>query len=94
MADKKPKKEELDGKTIQVKVFSAYENYYDGPAQSISAENDTGPFDVLPRHHNFMTLINKGEVVIRTDGSENKKLRIEKGIMHVRKNKVTVFLDV
>lgn len=91
---KKKDKEELDAHVIQVKVYSAYQTYYDGPAKSISAENDTGPFDVLPRHHNFMTLVNAGEVIIRIEGEDDKKLRIERGVMHVRRNKVTLFLDV
>ena len=97
MADQKSQDKKstvLDDDEIHVKVFSAYQNYYEGPAKSISAVNDTGPFDILPKHHYFMTLVNKGEIIIRTEGSENKRLRITKGIMHVRKNKVTVFLDV
>lgn len=89
MSNKKPK-----NNSITVKVFSAYQNYYEDEAQSISAENDTGPFDILPDHHNFMTLINTCEIIIRADGAEDKTLRITKGVMHVRKNKVTVFLDV
>ena len=97
--DKSPKEDskkqsELDKKSITVKVFSPYQTFFEGEAQSISAENDTGPFDILPRHHNFMTLVNACEVIIRTEGAEDKKLRISRGVMHVRKNIVTLFLDV
>lgn len=93
---KKGKKEELDGSSIYIKVYSPYQTFFDGDAVSISAENDTGPFDILPRHHNFMTLVNACEVVIRVkegDG-EDKKIRITRGVMHVRNNKITLFLDV
>ncbi len=78
---------------MQVKVFSPYRVYFNAEADSISAENDTGPFDILPNHHNFMTLVNGGDMMIRI-GKEEKKLRITKGVMHVRDNQVTVFLDV
>lgn len=91
---KKGKKEALDANSIQVKVYSAYQTYFDAPAKSVSAENDTGPFDILPRHHNFITLVNAGEVIIRPVEGEDKKLRITRGVMHVRRNKVTLFLDV
>ena len=90
----KEPKEELDATAISVKVFSPYQTYFDGNAVSISAENDTGPFDILPRHHNFMTLVNAGEVIIRIADKEEKKIRITRGVMHVRSNKVTLFLDV
>ena len=93
-ADSKNKPEELDGNLIYVKVYSPYNLFFDGMAKSISAVNDTGPFDILPRHHNFMTLVNAGEVIIKTENGEDNKIRITNGVMHVRSNKVTLFLDV
>lgn len=79
--------------SMHVKVYSPFKVYFNGPAFSISAVNDTGPFDILPQHHNFMTLLNPCEVVVRTDRSQ-EKLQINKGIMHVKADQVIVFLDV
>ncbi len=100
MADKKqdkPKVEELkdkDGKPMMiVKVYSPFENYFDEPAYSITAENETGPFDVLPRHHNFMTLVSACEMKI-TAPTGDKTIRINRAVMHVKADKVVVFLDV
>jgi len=76
-----------------VKVYSPFKTYFDGIAQSVSAENDTGPFDILPKHHNFMALLIPGTIEIRTKDGK-KQIRITRGVMHVRQNKVTVFLDV
>lgn len=96
-ADEVTKKSEpvlkSDGKTMQVKVYGPFKTYFDGIAASVTARNDTGPFDILPRHHNFMTLINSGEVIVRTESSE-EKIKINRGIMHVKADKVIVFLDV
>ncbi len=76
-----------------VKIYSPFRVYFDGDAESISASNLTGPFDILPGHKNFMTLLTAGEIVVRSkEGAQ--KLKIERGVMHVRKNKVEVFLDV
>jgi F0F1-type ATP synthase epsilon subunit len=52
-----------DGTHMHVKVYAPFKVYFDGDALSISAVNDTGPFDILTKHHNFMTLINTGNVV-------------------------------
>lgn len=93
-AEAKPTDQIEDETRLYIKVYSAYQTYYDGFAASISAANDTGPFDILPKHHNFMTLVNEGEVVIRPINGQESRLRIARGIMHVRKNKVTLFLDV
>jgi F0F1-type ATP synthase epsilon subunit len=89
----KGKKVEDTSTTIHVKVYSPFQVYFDGEATSISAENDTGPFDVLARHHRFITLLNPCELDIRAS-SGDKKIKISQGVMHVRDNKVTVFLDV
>lgn len=97
-AEKKVKKKKgdkpaLDATKIHVKLYSPFNIYFDDDALSISAENDTGPFDVLPQHHNFITLLNPCQILIRTDGGD-KKVNISRGVMHVRDNSVTVFLDV
>lgn len=89
--DKKLSKEEL--KDLRVKLYSPYKVYFDDVADSVSAVNRTGPFDILPGHHNFLTLLEKCEVVIRQN-SQELKFKISRGVMHVKKNSATIFLDV
>ena len=79
--------------SMHVKVYSPFKVYFDEEAESISAVNDTGAFDILPSHHNFMTLLSAGEILIRATRGE-QKIRISRGIMHVKADKVIVFLDV
>lgn len=81
------------GAKMHVKVYAPFKTYFDDDAESISAANDTGPFDILPRHHNFMTLLSKCDIVIRTARGE-EKVPINRGIMHVKADKVVVFLDI
>ncbi len=91
---KKTLKQSLkDMKLDNVKIYSPFKVYFDGEAQSVSGVNGTGPFDVLPGHKNFMSLLKKCDIVVRTKrGSE--KIAINHGVMHVRGDQVTVFLDV
>lgn len=78
---------------MMVKVYAPFRDYFEGLANSISAVNLTGPFDILPGHHRFLTLLSPCDIEIRTDeGSETVK--IAKGIMYVKEDRVTVFLDV
>lgn len=78
---------------VHIKVYSPFKTYFDEEAYSISAENDTGPFDILPKHHNFITLLNPCELVIERDGGP-MGIQISKGVMHVKADKIVVFLDV
>lgn len=85
--------ETSDNKQMHVKIYSPFKTYFDGNALSVSAINDTGPFDVLSGHHKFMTILNEGEVVVRSD-ADKQRYKIDRGIMHVKENQITVFLDV
>ncbi|MGF7229405.1 MAG: hypothetical protein ACQR33_05505 [Candidatus Saccharibacteria bacterium] len=80
--------------TMHIKVYSPFKTYFDEDGYSISAENATGPFDILPHHHNFMTLLNAGEMMIRPVRGAEQKIRISGGLMHVKADIITVFLDV
>ncbi len=79
--------------SIYVKVYAPYRVYFEGEANSISAASQTGNFDILPRHHNFITLLVACDIIVRTSTHE-ETIRIQGGIMHVKANRVIVFLDV
>jgi len=79
--------------TMKVKIHTPFTVYFDDEANSVSAENETGLFDILPRHKNFMTLLKPCEITVRTSNGE-KKFLISKGVMHVKADQVVVFLDV
>jgi F0F1-type ATP synthase epsilon subunit len=80
--------------TMQVKIYAPFKVYYDSSASSVSAKNGTGPFDILPHHKNFISLLQPCDVVVRQDGKPDYILPITRGIMHVKADKTTVFLDV
>lgn len=80
--------------TMHVKVHSPFKVYYDDNAVSLSAVNKTGPFDVLPKHKNFMTLISACNIIVRSPGKPDFSLPVSLGVMHVKSDRVTVFLDI
>jgi F0F1-type ATP synthase epsilon subunit len=93
------KKSEPTGKPavatdMHIKVYSPFHTYFDEQATSISALNDTGPFDILPGHRNFMTLVSACELTIRTPSGGEQKIKIARAVMHVKADEVRVFLDV
>ena len=83
-----------DGKPIMtVKVYAPFKVYFEGSARSVSAINATGPFDILPRHHNFLCMLVPCELKVQTLDGE-KIIKINRALMHVKANHVTVFVDV
>ena len=80
--------------TMSVKVYAPFKVYFDGPAYSFSAVNATGPFDILPRHHNFLCMLVPCVVKIATADKGVKSIKISRALMHVRADRVVVFVDV
>lgn len=79
--------------TVAVKVYAPFKIYFEGEAYSISAVNATGPFDILPRHHNFLCMLVPCDLRIQTPEGE-KVVKISRALMHVKANRVVVFVDV
>jgi len=94
-AAKEERAKDKDAKPkMRIKVYSPFHIYYDDDSYSISGVNHTGPFDILPHHHNFITLLDACELVIKPLTGDDQRIRISSGLMHVKADKVTVFLDV
>jgi F0F1-type ATP synthase epsilon subunit len=83
-----PKKPAMD-----LKVYAPFKVYFDGKAYSVSGLNESGPFDILPHHHNFICLLMPCDLIVRAPFG-NKVIRISRAFMHVRAEKVIVFVDV
>jgi F0F1-type ATP synthase epsilon subunit len=79
--------------TIAIKVYAPFKVYYEGEGYSVSAVNETGPFDVLPHHHNFLCMLSPCNLTIQTAGGP-QIIKISRALMHVKADRVVVFVDV
>jgi F0F1-type ATP synthase epsilon subunit len=80
--------------TMFVKVHSPFKVYYEGRAYSLSASNQIGPFDILPRHHNFICMLVPGIITLRVPGAPDIVIKISRAVLHVKADRAIVFLDV
>ncbi len=104
MADKAPQPEASEteqvaaspsGKpTMAVKVYAPFQVYFEGDAYSVSAVNATGPFDILPRHRNFLCMLVPCNLTIQPTKGDQKIIKIHRALMHVKADRVVVFMDV
>ncbi len=78
---------------LKVIARAPFEIYYEGTAKGISAANAVGEFDILPGHTDFFSILEAGEVMITTD-AEPVTIKINNGIVTVRDNEVTLFLNM
>ena len=93
-ADELSKSKDGGELSMHLLIYSPYKTYFEGPAFSLTAESESGQFDILPRHHNFISLLVACELVIRTADKQGRKILISGGVIHVKADEVVVFLDV
>lgn len=94
-----PSTEELvaastDKPHMSVKVYAPFQVYFEGEATSVSAVNDTGPFDILPKHHNFLCMLVPCTLTVQPTEGPAKMVKIHRALMHVKADEVVVFMDV
>lgn len=80
-------------KMLSVRVLSPAGPLYDAPAVSVTAKNSVGTFDVLFDHANFFSLLVPSKVIIDT-GPEKVTFPINRGLLKVHANVVTLFVGI
>lgn len=78
--------------SIKVDIRSRKEQFFSGEAKTVTSLNDTGEFDVLPQHANFVTLI-RSFVVIDKGMPTEKKFKIDNGVLAAKTGAVDIYLD-
>ncbi len=79
--------------TFKTLIMNTEKILYDGEANSVTSENDTAKFDILPGHTNFISII-KNYLILVTNTGETKKFELEQGIVMVYKNVVKIYLGI
>lgn len=65
----------------------------DMPIKSLSSRNAKGKFDVLDKHANLISIVEEKLIIFGRDGSK-KEIPIDRGILKVRDNKISVYLGI
>lgn len=78
---------------LTVTVRDRKEKLWEGEARSVSGNNIKGPFDILPQHINFISIINR-KLVVKDKENKIHEFNVSSGIMQVQGNKVMIYLGV
>lgn len=78
---------------LRVTARAPFKVYYEGLAKVVSAANQVGPFDILPGHADFFSVLTPCEVIIETQ-SNSMNFPISNGIITVRGEEVMLFVNM
>lgn len=76
---------------LKVFVMSGDSILYNDTATSVSSRNESGRFDILSLHANFISIIKEFVNIQRVDGT-HKEIIIKNAILRVYENNVQIFI--
>ena len=78
---------------LDVIVNSPDHLIWEGKAYSVSAENSTGVFDILPGHANFVTMVEGKPIIVRT-GLKEEVFQYSNVLLSVKDNLLTIYAEI
>ncbi len=77
---------------IKLNIKTSSKVYFDGKVKSVTSYNDTGIFDILALHANFISIIKDKIILISADGIP-QEFEIDKGVAYVTGNSIFIYLN-
>lgn len=79
---------------LSVLVASPEEIIWEGQAKAVSSINIEGPFDILPFHATFVTIVDGNSVKVLTESGKTREFKFDRCVIFNRNNKVSVYTQV
>jgi len=79
--------------TLKVQILSAKGIIWEGTAESVSSVNSQGPFDLLPQHAHFVSLIEHTPITVVEAGKE-RSFTFTSAVVRLYDDVVTVYADI
>lgn len=78
---------------INVTIRNKQGILFNDKVKTVSSYNDKGPFDILPEHENFISLIYE-KIIIHKNNNQKEEVKIDKGVLRVYKNNVNIYVGI
>jgi F0F1-type ATP synthase epsilon subunit len=83
----------MTNQPLHVRVNSPEKIIWEGEAESVSSQNTEGPFDILPMHSNFITIIDNREIRIKTSGG-TQIYKFNYSVIYAHSNQVKIYTNL
>lgn len=78
---------------IHVMVRNRKQLLFEGDVKAVTSKNDTGVFDILPEHSNFISVLKESITLHKMDGTE-QKIALNNGVIKVKDSGVRIYIDL
>lgn len=81
-----------DKETISITIQSPDEVVWKGESEALSSENAEGPFDILPGHANFITLIKNTDVTLHLENKEAQTFSFDQAVLFFHQDVAKIYI--
>lgn len=78
---------------IHVMVRNRKQLLFDDDVKAVTSKNDTGIFDVLPEHSNFISVLKESITIHKLDGTE-LVIPLQNGLIKVKDSSIKCYIDL
>lgn len=82
----------MPNETIKLIIRGREGTVFEGEVYAVSSINGKGPFDILPHHAEFISLIERQVTVHHSDGHQ-QVFKIDSGVIEVDENQIKIYLE-
>lgn len=79
---------------LSVKINSPDKVIWEGEASVVSSINSKGPFDILPLHANFITIVENKPIKIKTIEDKLIDFTFPHAVLYIHGNKVLIYTNI
>ena len=80
--------------TLHVRIVTPQQLLLDTQALSVSSKNTAGPFDILPQHANFITLVENYPIQIVRVNQKPLIFNFSLAIISTGNNKINIYTNI
>ncbi len=79
--------------TLTVRILTPKRVLFEGAALSVSSINSDGPFDILPEHANFITIVQKQRIDIQKPDKTKLTFNFNQAVIYNVKNYISIYAE-
>ena len=83
----------MNNQFLKVTIKNKDNSTIEEEVKAVSSFNESGPFDLLPLHENFISIIKDKLIIHKKDGSA-KEITLERGVLKIFENEISIFLGI
>ncbi len=78
---------------LSIHIKSPEKTIWEGEGEYVSSVNSQGPFDILPLHANFITIVENHPIKIKSEGKVTE-YNFNRSVIYVHSNNVSIYVNI